>query len=79
MVGHWWVVVVVALRGHSWWWRDGVAGCRLAATLPLVGVKKEAGRVVCLLTWAGHDLVPVVLACRRPGVRAGTSGHHYLS
>ena len=77
--------MVVALCGRSWWWRDGVAGChkqirrtttdvvvhRLAAMLHLVGVKKEAGRVVCLLTWAGHDLVPIVLACCQPGGCAG--------
>ena len=40
---------------------------RLVATLHLVGVKKEAGRVrvPAYLGWARP------LACRRPGVRAG--------
>ena len=32
--------------------------------------KRRLGGSLCLLTWAGHDLV-TVLACRQPGVHAG--------
>ena len=77
--GWWWWLLLVAVA----WWRGRVVGCRkrrrrtttdvvvrrLVATSYLVGVKKEAGGSLCLLTWAGHDLL-TVLACRRPGVRA---------
>ena len=47
---------------------DVVVRC-LVATSYLVGIKKEAGGSLCLLTWAGHNLL-TILACHRSGVRA---------
>ena len=50
----WWLVLMVVHVVVVWWW-GGVVGCHhLVAMSHLVGVKKEAGRVVvpAYLGWA---------------------------
>ena len=44
----------MAVHGIVAWWWGAVVGCHLVAMLHLVGVKKEAGRVVvpAYLGWA---------------------------
>ena len=82
VVGHWWVVIVGSC-GHSWcchvvagWcgWLS-LSGCHVT---PGWCQKGDWEGWLCLLTWAGNNLITVVLACCQPGVLAGDWHSHIV-